>query len=126
MNAQRPATALDHALDERQRLQRAYKHAKRQDMDRLYRTPHGPALKKFHATLNHFNHPDHADRMLEYINREARNWLAYADKDIRHAALEAIGERCVVIRERAGEPPFCDPMPPEENVFFTAKRILGL
>lgn len=120
-------SAFDKALDERNRQLRNYRATKRAQLLELYADPlHGEWLRKFITTLGHFG-AEHADRMLEYVEREARKWLATAPIDIRYAALEAIDNRCVAIRTRAGMPPFEDPMPWEEpNVFFAAKGFLGL
>lgn len=119
--------SLDQALDGRDRLMRNYRAAKRAQIRELYADGlHGERLKKFVATLNHFS-IEHAERMLEYIERETTKWLAAAPEDVRFAALEAVDNRCIAIRRKAGLPEFEDPMPWDEpNVFFAAKRVLGL
>lgn len=122
-----PSHNLDKALDERDRLLRNYRQSKRAQLQELYRDPaHGERLRKFIATLNHFR-IEHAERMLEYIEGECAKWLGAAPENIRSAALEAVDNRCIAIRQRAGMVPFEDPMPWQEpNVFFAAKGMLSL
>lgn len=120
---------LDQALDERNRLLRNYNKQKKAELlelckDELY----GERLWKLVATLNHFNCTiDNGDRMIEYVERENKKWLGAAPVEFRYAALSAIDDRCVKIRERAGLAPFEDPMPwQDNNVFFACKEVLGL
>lgn len=119
--------SLDDALYERNKLLRSYNRKKKYELLELYADQmYGEWFRRFVATLNHFS-IEHGDRMIEYVRVESKKWLAGASVEIRHAALTAIDNRCVKIRERAGLPPFDDTMPGEEdNVFFTCKSVLGL
>lgn len=110
-----PQTAVDKALADRDRQWRRYRAAKRQQYEDLFaRDDDGANLRKFQATLNHFGIED-ADRMVDYVHREARKWLAAAALDIRLIAVEMISERCMRIREKAGMAPLDDPLPGDDN-----------
>jgi hypothetical protein len=109
-----PQTAADKALEERDRLYRRYRKAKKAEFDGLCADPHwGERLRKFAATVNHFDIDD-ADQMIAYVRCHA-SWLRHeAPDDIRFAALQAIDHRIVRIRQRAGLAPFDDALPDEE------------
>jgi len=116
--------ATEKALQDRNRLYRNYKAAKKQDLAALYADPEwGDALRKFVATLTHFG-PEHAERMVEYVSSHR---LTGAPADIRFAALQQCDYRITRIRQRAGLVPFDDPLPGEEdNVFLLCKKALKL
>lgn len=118
---------LDAAQRERDQLMRNYRASKAKQLAELYADPEiGDRLHRFVATLNHFK-IEHADRMIEFVAGEARKWLAAASPDIRHVALEAVNNRCMRLRERAGLPPIDDPLPSEpDSVFIVCRRQLGL
>lgn len=121
-------TSPDNALDERDKLSAAYRIAKRQQLKQLCADPAwGVRLHKFIATLGHFGKPAQAELMHTYVESECNKWLRAAPENIRYAAMEAIDERCIRIRERARLQPFDDPMPGEpDNVFRSCKQMLGL
>jgi hypothetical protein len=106
---------LEAAQKERDRLARIYKIEKARQMKALCADPiYGHRLHSFVATLNHFG-PDHAERMIAYVRWQNDLWLKFAENNIRAAALEAIGERIVRIRELARLVPFDDALPGEPD-----------
>lgn len=116
---------LDGPTQERIRLMRAYKQAKRAQMLELYADPmHGEWLRRFIETLNHFG-IEHDDRFVEFVQKECRKWLAVAPENIRFAALEAVGERIQIIRMQNGLPAFDDPIE-GKDVFLLSKEAIGL
>lgn len=119
--------ALDKALAEDTILARKYRAAKKaQFLELCAASECGERLRKFVGTLMRFKIDD-AERMISYVSTENDKWLCYATLEIRQSALEAIGERIMKIRERAGYPPLDDPLPGEEDdVFRVSKRVLGL
>src|SRR5574338_568241 len=120
-------TRREEQLDERSRLLSSYKRAKKHELEQLIGDPvHGEQLRKFIATTrSHFHKPEHAERMVGYVQRECRDWLSGAPQNIRHAALEACGNAEQRIRMNAGLAPFYDPVDGTENVFMRCKRMLG-
>jgi hypothetical protein len=120
-------TRLQDNLQEREELLRRYRREKRIVLDKLCASSsNGEKLKRFIATLNHFN-IEHANRMVEYVESESRKWLASASVDIRYAALEAIGNRVMTVRLHNGMAVIDDPLPDEpESVFFRCKKAIGL
>lgn len=120
-------TALDDRQKEQDRLARNYKLAKKRQFLELCADPlHGEWFRKFVATLNHFDIND-APRMIDYVEVQNRKWISGAAPELRAACLEAIGDRIVAIRQRAGLQPFDDPMPGEAgDVFQTCKKAMGL
>lgn len=120
----RSTTQTEKALTDRDRQLRRYIAAKRQQFAALYADPvHGDRLRKFGATLGHFNIED-GDRMATYVAAEAR-WLREAPPGMRHAALELVGQRLVRMRQKAGLAPFDDPLPGEPlDAYQTCKGIL--
>jgi len=113
------------ALEERDQQYRRYRAAKKADLEELFADPqYGDKLRKFGATLKHFG-ADDADNMVQYVAKSAHGWLRAASEDIRFAALQMVGYRIVRIRVRAGEVPFDDPMPgDEDDVYRLCKREL--
>jgi hypothetical protein len=120
-------TAAEKALADRDRQWRRYRAAKKAQFEVLYESePYGGRLRKFGATLHHFQ-IDHAERMVEFVQRDCRDWLRQAPSLIREAALELISRRCIRILERAGLDPLDDPLPGEEDdVFRVCRKELRL
>jgi hypothetical protein len=117
---------LDKALDDRRRIYRVYRKAKKLRDQGLYDTPvFGDRLRRFVKTLGHFDMTG-SGRMVEYAEREWKTWMREAPADIKFAALQAVDERIMTIREQAGLPPIDDPLPDRpDNAFFTIKKIFG-
>lgn len=122
-----PMRSLDDAQKERSQLAAAYVVAKKKEREALYADPiNGVRFKRFVATLNHFG-PDDAARMIEYIRLQCEAWISYSSVDMHAAALEAIRNRIVRIRERAGLVPFDDPLPGQpDDVWQICKKVLEL
>jgi len=120
-------TAAEQAIHERDLMFRQYRKKKREEYANLFAIPvYGEFLRKFHATLGHFNLSD-PPRMIAYVKKEAAAWLRHAPAHIRQAALEMINNRIVRLRVRAGKEPFDDPLPGQpDNPFLVCKRELGL
>ena len=121
------ASPVEKAVQDRDWLYRRYRAAKKAEHEALFATAvHGPLLRKFGATLNHFG-ADDAGRMISYVRDQNYAWLRNAPEDIRFAALRMIGHRIQRIRQRAGLVPFDDPLPGEpDDVFRLCKREIGL
>jgi hypothetical protein len=123
MKNARPVSAVDKALEEKDRLYRRYRAAKRAQLEELFGQE--PRLKAFHATLGHFGIDD-AERMINYVHTEAQKWLRAAPADTRFAALELVSYRIQRIRARAGLVPLDDPLPGEDDdLFRLCKKELG-
>jgi hypothetical protein len=118
------------ALEERDRLFRQARAARKRELEALYAHPeYGDKLRKFAATLNHFGIND-SRNFASYVRAEVKGWLGDAPLAFRHAALSLVGERTQRIRMRAGLAPFDDPLPWEDvapkTVFLSCKEALGL
>ncbi len=123
MNAAQQS-ATDKALADRDKLLRHANAAKRQRYEELF--VREPMLRKFQATLNHFDIGD-ADRMVAYVVKSNSAWLRNTDDSIRYTALEMISHRIQRMRVRTGLPVFDDPLPGEaDDVFQLCKKALGL
>lgn len=122
-----PPTAAEKAIEERNKLYRAYRKQKHRELERLFADhTHGEQLRKFAATLGHFG-PDSEDRLFSFVSREAYEWLRNAPDEIRFAALQMISSRCIRNNVRAGKPPLNDPLPGQpDDIFRLCKRELGL
>ena len=118
---------LDDALENRDRLTRRYKAAKRAEWKYMCGDPvYGSRLHTFDKAIRFFGIED-GDAMLSYVERECHDWLGNAPLNIRQNVLERIDNRCIAIREQNGLPSFHDPADPNEtNVFIECKRMLGL
>lgn len=117
----------ERAVAEQSLLYRRYRAAKKQQFEELFAIPiHGPLLRKFNATLGHFNVED-ADRMVEFVRARARVWLRAAPEDIKHAAVQLVSQRWARVREHAGLPSFDDPIPGApggDDVLMRCKRLI--
>lgn len=121
------STALEQSRQDRDRLMASYRQQKKKQFEALFADPiNGVRFKKFVETLNHFR-AGHAERMVEYVRQQQHAWLQFASEDMRTAALEALGNRIVRIREQAGMAPYDDALPGEDDDFFhTIKKVIGL
>ena len=126
MSAARQAR-VEQAIEDRDRLYRRYRAAKKVEHEELFGIPvHGPLLRKFNATLGHFGIED-AERLIAYVRDVNYTWLRNAPENIRFAALQMIGYRIVRIRQRAGLVPFDDPLPGEESdAYRLCRQEIGL
>lgn len=111
--------AAEKAVADRDRQYRRYRAAKKAELQQLFASgPWGKQLHKFHATLGHFGIDD-AERLIAYVQGEARSWLLEAPYDTRCSALEIVGYRIVRVRQKAGLVPFDDALPGEPDDLFT-------
>jgi hypothetical protein len=82
----------------------------------------GPRARRLLAFLQSMTLQDGA-ALLAHVRLD--DWLE-ADRDARADALSIISARIVHLRERAGLPPFDDPLPGDrDNVFLTLRKMLG-
>jgi len=126
MPHKQPATA-EEALQERDRLLRAYRRARNEYREQLFARPGGEMLQEFARQLHRYGRRD-ATAMLAYVREQARGWLATVEPQIRVEALSLINERIIAIRQRAGMVPFDDPINPandENDVWQQCKRELA-
>lgn len=56
----------------------------------------------------------------------AESWARNADHDVRHAVLRQIDRHANRMARFAGRAPLDDPMPPQMNVFLTARQMLAV
>lgn len=111
---------LDLKMEEKQRLSKAYKASRR--LARIAILKEEPRLLDFMRFLRRVG-PDNGGELLEAL--AACDWLKNASQNIRLFALERIARRADKILLAIGETPFCDPMPPETNVYQQARAILA-
>lgn len=110
---------LDLRMEERQRLTRAYKIAKR--AERIAILESEPRLLNFMRYLRSVG-ANQADELLDAI--ATSDWLITAPQLVRAFALSRIARRQEKIRLMVGLVPLDDPMPPESSVFFEAQKLL--
>lgn len=112
-----PQTLQD-KQDERNRLDKAYRAAKREEWREL--TEREPRLLEFKSALKLMRHPR---QVLEFV---ADSWVRQAPEPVRRAALRLVDAHSNREKRFAGRPIFDDPLPPETNVFFMVKEMLAL
>jgi hypothetical protein len=98
-------------------------HALHRDrLDRLLGGRDGPRTRRLLGFLSTMTLADGA-ALIAHVQDEG--WLD-CDCEARADALSIIGTRITHLRERAGLPPFDDPLPGErDNVFLTIRKLLG-
>lgn len=111
-------SALEKKLEERQRLTRAYRAAKREE--RIAILAEEPRLLDFMRYLRRLTIND-GDELLEAL---ADSWLINASADVRHFALHLVGRRTDKLRQSVGLTELDDPLPPDTSVFTEARRLL--
>lgn len=115
MNAPR---TLQDKQDEKGRLWRSYRRAKREEWRELCEAE--PRLIGFRKTLRRAQDP----RAL--IQQLADSWLRNAPANVRFAALQQIDRHAWRMARLSGAQPLDDPMPPARNVFITARELLAV
>jgi hypothetical protein len=114
---------LESALKERQALTRAYRASKRAKFARAFEQE--PRLKRFRNDIGHYG-IDQAEEMIDAVRFNSIEWLRNTDSETRALALEIVADRIVQIRTRAGQVPFDDALPWEEDdVWQVCRKILA-
>jgi len=112
-------SALDLKMEEKARLTRAYKAAKRAERIEILKAE--PRLLDFMRYLRSVT-ADQADDLLEAVADS--KWLMSAPQTVRGFALSRIARRQEKLLLMLGMIPLDDPMPPETSVFFEAQKLL--
>lgn len=112
-----PQTLQD-KQDEKNRLMKAFRAARRQEWAEL--TEQEPRLIEFKKALRTMREPA---QVLSYVSE---SWVREAPEKVRRAALRLVGKHCDREKRFAGRPVFDDPLPPDTNVYFTIKGMLAL
>lgn len=94
----------------------------RSRLDRLLSGPHAGRTRRLLTFLQDMTLTD-GRALIAHLNVEG--WPD-VDREARADALSLIGVRITHLRERAGLPPFDDPLPgARDNVFLTVRKLLG-
>ncbi len=109
---------LDEKQDEKSRLLIAYRAAKRAEWTQLCVLE--PRLPAFRTALRRFTDP----RAIVFWL--ADSWVRTAAPDLRHAALQQIDRHAWRMARQEGRPILDDPLPPQTNLFFVSRQILGV
>lgn len=110
---------LDLKMEEKQRLAKSYKAAKRQERIEILKAE--PRLLNFMRYLRSVG-AEQGDELLEAI--AASDWLMHAPAIVRGFALSRIARRQEKIQLMHGMIPLDDPLPPATSVFFQAQKLL--
>lgn len=110
---------LDLRMEEKARLTRAYRIAKR--AERIAILESEPRLLNFMRYLRSVG-ADQGSELLDAIG--ASDWLPGAPQAVRAFALSRIARRQEKIRLLVGLVPLDDPLPPETSLFFEAQKLL--
>lgn len=117
----RPPSALDKKMDERERLSAAYRQAKKKQREELDASapPEWPSLIAAIRTMT----PDPATGQAFIAWLETQRWLIDAEYRHRSYALELIDARINRILQHVGREPLDDPVD-KPTIFFRARAIL--
>jgi len=115
--AEKPPTALELKMQEKQRLSRAYRAARRVINKETLAAE--PRLLAFARYLK-------KSQPAELVEAISQSWLPTAPDDIKAYALRLITARCDKINRSLGFEALDDPMPPETSTFFRARAALGV
>jgi len=109
---------LQEKQDERGRLAKAYRFAKREKWRELCERE--PRLVGFRKTLRRMSDA----RAL--LTRLSDSWLRSAPPEVRFAALQLIDAHADRMALRLGGSGLNDPLPPQRNVFLVARELLAV
>lgn len=109
---------LEQRQDEKDRLAKKYRAAKRAQWDELCEAE--PRLPGLRTAIRRSDNPT---RLLRGL---ADSWIRSAPREIRHAAMGLIQKQEDAVRRRNGFEPFDDPLPPQRSVYFVAKELLNV
>lgn len=109
---------LQEKQDERGRLAKAYRFAKREEWRELCEQE--PRLIGFRKALRR------TTDATGFLNRLADSWLRTASSDVRFAALQQIDKHADRMALRDGRSGLDDPLPPQRNVLLIAKELLAV
>ena len=116
--AEKPPSALELKMRERQRLHRNYRLWQRDHNQGVLRKE--PRLVGFMRYLKTVR-PETGDELLEAIED---SWLRKAAQDVRIFALRMIAARADKLNRDIGREALNDPMPPEMSVYLKARALL--
>lgn len=117
--AEKPLSALELKMREKQRLSRAYRSWKRRvTRETLASEPRLSGFLRYLRTMT----VETGAELIEAV--EASEWLRAASVDVRLFALRMISARCDHINRRLGNDALDDPIPPDTSVYFEARHLL--
>ena len=116
--AEKPPSALDLKMGEKQRLNKAYRAWQRDHRAAVIEGE--PRLRDFHRYLRKVT----ADQGDELIEQVTVSWLRDSTQDVRIFALRLIDRHANKLARRMGREALDDPMPPETSVYFKARELL--
>jgi hypothetical protein len=109
------------ALEERSHLYRRYRKAQAAYRKELFEKH--PKLAEFAQHLHRYQITNAAELIAHVREVVREGWLT--SSELRVEALSLVDERIIAIREKAGLPPFDDPLPDQPDKAFQAiKREL--
>lgn len=109
---------LEEKQAEKARLSIAYNRAQRERWKEL--CTREPRLTPLRRAIRHTQTPAATLLLI------AESWVRQADQDLRHAILRQIDRHANRMVRFAGRAPLDDPMPPQMNVFLTARQMLAV
>ena len=109
---------LQDKQNERGRLNKAYRMAKREQWRELCQQE--PRLIAFRRALRRQRDAR------AFLARLADSWLRSAHPDVRYAALREIGRHADNMARREGRAGLDDPIPPQRGVIHIAKELLAV
>lgn len=116
----KPLSAFDQKMEEKERLSRRYRAAKRADAKRVLASePRLPRFLRYLRTVT-------AETAGELVEAVRTSWLLECDSDVRLFALRMVDARANKINRQFGIGALDDPLPPETSVFFRVKEVLGV
>lgn len=116
--AEKPKSAFDLAMEEKQRLSRAYRRWKTTEARATLASE--PRLRDFNRYLRSVK-PEQADELIEAIEA---SWLPECNQSVRIYALRMISRHCDRLNQRMGNDVLDDPLPPETSTYFRARALL--
>jgi hypothetical protein len=112
----KPLSALDKKMAEKQRLSRAYRIWKREQRREVFIAE--PRMRDF---MRYVGRVRDGDELIEAI---AESWLPASAQSVRLLALELVSRRCDRLNRSAGFEALDDPLPPTTSVYFRARHLL--
>lgn len=116
--ADKPLSALEQKMAEKQRLTRAYKAWQREV--RLEALAAEPRLRDFMRYLRTVS----VEQGYELLEQVRGSWLPASQQPVRIFALRLIDRHAGKLARFAGGEPLNDPLPPETSVYFEARALL--
>jgi hypothetical protein len=116
---EKPLSALEKKMREKQRLSRSFRAWRRAEVKAVLASE--PRLSGFLRYLRTVT-PDKGDELLEALT--ACEWLRAAPLNTRIFALRMISARADKLNRMMGNEALDDPLPPETSIYFVARDLL--